>query len=93
VSKLVVSEFVSLDGVFEDPELDGDLLVNGSGQLARGLAEQGLVDEYRLMVFPTAIGRGKRLFDGVPASQALRLVSTQPAGDTVILTLVPRELA
>lgn len=71
-------------------ELKGDLLLNGSGQLARGLAEQGLVDEYRLMVFPTLIGAGKRLFDGLAAGQALRLVSTQPAGETVILTLVPR---
>jgi dihydrofolate reductase len=74
-------------------ELDEDLLVNGSAQLARALAERGLVDEYRLMVFPTVLGRGKRLFDGVASSQALRLVSSQTAGDTVILTLVPRGVA
>jgi dihydrofolate reductase len=71
-------------------EFQGDLLVNGSGRLACGLAEHGLVDEYRLMVFPTAVGRGKRLFEGLGTSQALRMVGTQRAGDTVILTLVPR---
>ena len=40
----------------------GDILVNGSAQLVGALAEAGLVDEYRLMVFPVALGSGKRLF-------------------------------
>src|SRR4051812_5893876 len=33
-------------------EIDGDILVNGSVQLVAALAEAGLVDEWRLMVFP-----------------------------------------
>ncbi|GAA0411582.1 hypothetical protein GCM10009530_75110 [Microbispora corallina] len=31
---------------------DGGILVNGSGHLVRTLAEHGLVDEYRPMVYP-----------------------------------------
>ena len=42
----------------------GDILVAGSGQLVRGLTGLGLVDEYRLMVFPRVLGTGKRLSDG-----------------------------
>jgi dihydrofolate reductase len=47
-------------------ETDGVILVNGSQRLVDALVEQGLVDELRLMVFPTVLGRGRRLFpDGV----------------------------
>src|ERR1700680_105118 len=40
----------------------GNLLVEGSSQLVHTLVQHGLVDEYRLMVFPIILGRGKRLF-------------------------------
>src|SRR3954452_17102811 len=33
----------------------GDVLVNGSVQLVQALTEQGMVDEYRLMVFPVVL--------------------------------------
>ena len=47
-------------------ETDGSILVSGSGTLVATLLENDLVDELRLMVFPTVLGRGRRVFpDGI----------------------------
>jgi dihydrofolate reductase len=71
---------------------DGDILVNGSGQLARTLLEHDLVDELRLMVFPILLGSGKKLFGDLPAPKSLRLVESKPVGPdgVVILTYARR---
>ena len=68
---------------------EGDVLVNGSVRLVQTLAENGLVDEYRLMVFPTVLGAGKRLFGDLPAAAPLELTETTPAGQTLILVYRP----
>ena len=67
---------------------EGDILVAGSATLVRSLLEHDLVDELHLMVFPTVLGAGKKLFaDAQPKS--FEVVDTKPAGQTVILTLRP----
>jgi dihydrofolate reductase len=65
----------------------GDILVAGSVSLVRGLTDLGLVDEYRLMTFPIALGEGKRLFDGISDAVTLNLVDVKPLKTgTVIFT-------
>lgn len=54
-----------------------DVAVIGSGSVVQQLREADLVDEYRLITFPTAVGAGRRLFpDGI----ALDLVSSEQTG-------------
>jgi len=86
------SRVVSLDDVRGlRAEDGGDLVVHGSGQLARALLENDLVDELRLMVFPVVLGSGKRLLDEAPAPKRLRLADSRPVGPdgVVILTYRP----
>jgi dihydrofolate reductase len=65
----------------------GDILVAGSAQLARWLLAEGLVDELHLMVFPTVLGAGKRLFEDGLEATPLTLVETRQTGAVAILTL------
>lgn len=70
---------------------EGDILVNGSVQLVQALAARGLVDEYRLMVFPVALGSGKKLFADDGIRQPLSVVEARPVGEVVILRLEPKD--
>ena len=61
-------------------ETDGVILVAGSGSLVGTLLEADLVDELRLMVFPTILGSGKRLFpDGIDRLK-LKLTESRTVG-------------
>jgi dihydrofolate reductase len=68
-------------------ELDGDILVNGSVTLIASLAEAGLIDEWRLMVFPVVLGSGKRLFAASDEARTLRLAETLPVGPDGVIVL------
>jgi dihydrofolate reductase len=61
-------------------QTDGVILVAGSGTLVATLLAADLVDELRLMVFPTILGRGRRLFpDGIDRLK-LELTETRTVG-------------
>ncbi|RFU85389.1 dihydrofolate reductase [Streptomyces triticagri] len=54
-----------------------DIVLTGSISLSHALIEAGLVDEYRLFVYPAVQGRGRRLFpDGYEIPQ-LRLLDSK----------------
>jgi dihydrofolate reductase len=66
-------------------ELDGEIVVPASYQLARTLFEHDLVDELRLVVFPVVLGSGERLFGETSAKTAMRLVEARTIGDGLVL--------
>jgi dihydrofolate reductase len=60
-----------------------DIVIHGSPGLVRSLMPFGLIDEYRLLVYPIVLGEGKRLFD--ESSQAkLKLVDSKTFGTGVV---------
>ncbi len=68
-------------------DLEGEIDVAGP-ELAGGLTELGLIDEYRLYFRPFVLGAGKPYFAG--ARPPLRLAATEPVGeDAVRLTYIP----
>ena len=67
-----------------------DILVFGSGKLARTLMEHDLIDEYRLMVIPVVVGKGKRLFGDLGETRAMRLADMKPVGPDGVLILTYR---
>jgi dihydrofolate reductase len=76
----VISENVPEEVAKLKDQYEGDILIAGSAKLIQTLVENDLVDEWRLMVFPTIIGDGKRLFDGGLPRRKLKLTEDRPLG-------------
>jgi dihydrofolate reductase len=61
-----------------------DIQLIGSGQLVDTLTKNDLVDEYRLMIHPVVLGKGKRLFrEGTPAK--LRVIDSKTTSTGVVM--------
>lgn len=71
-------------------EVDGVILVAGSATLVQGLIENDLVDELRLMVFPVALGSGKRLFGETEDKKPMKLVDSKTVGDGIAVLTYER---
>ena len=66
-------------------DIEGEILIYASYQLVQTLIEHGLVDEFRLVIFPVVLGAGKRLFGESSDKTPLRLVRTQTIGEGLSL--------
>jgi len=63
---------------------DGHIVVWGGVRLWRSLMRLDLIDELQVSLFPYVAGEGTRLFDGVPGSYQLDLVSSTASGNGIV---------
>jgi dihydrofolate reductase len=63
---------------------DGYIVVMGGVGLWRSLMRLDLLDELQVSMFPYIAGKGTRLFDGVPASYRLDLVSSGSSANGIV---------
>jgi dihydrofolate reductase len=68
-------------------ELDGVIQVPGSLRLVQALMEGDLVDQLNLMVFPVALGTGRRLFAEMDERKDWKLTEAKPVGPDGVIVL------
>jgi dihydrofolate reductase len=62
-----------------------DIVVTGSLTLVPALIDAGVVDEFRLFVYPVVLGRGQRLFEDATSVGRLTVVETRQFNSGVVL--------
>jgi len=68
----LADEITKLKGMEGKP-----MFAHGGAAFARSLIAQNLVDEYVLLVYPIALGKGVPIFSDLPAPRPLKLISSR----------------
>jgi dihydrofolate reductase len=72
-------------------EPGADMVILGSGSIVSQLAQEGLIDEYQLVVIPVVIGKGRTLFEGVKEKIPLKLTKPRTfVNGNVLLCYEPK---
>jgi dihydrofolate reductase len=74
---------VAVAGLKDEP--GRDLLIYGSGGLVSTLMQHELIDEYRVMLYPLALGTGKRFFRAGGDKRTLTLSDVKTNGAGVVM--------
>ena len=64
-----------------------ELQVHGSSNFLQTLLQHNLIDQFRMLVFPVVIGKGKRLFDQGTVPSGLKLIEGKTTPSGVILAI------
>ncbi|MDQ6851079.1 MAG: dihydrofolate reductase family protein, partial [Actinomycetota bacterium] len=68
----------------------GEIIVYGGYTLAQALTRANLVDEFRLVTRPVALGSGEPLFKDLPVGLRLRLAKVTPYPDGTVISIYRR---
>jgi len=61
------------------------MAILGSGSVVSQMAQEGLIDEYQIVVNPVVLGKGRTMFDGVREKLRLKLTKTRAFGNGNVL--------
>jgi dihydrofolate reductase len=67
-----------------------DLLIQGSSELIQQLLANDLIDEFRLLIYPLVLGKGKRLFGDGTLPAAFKLTRSQTSSGGVLIASYER---
>ena len=68
----------------------GEIIAHGGFRFTQSLVQKDLVDEFRLYIFPVALGHGSSIFATVDQFTKLRLVSSVEYSSGVVLQTLRR---
>jgi dihydrofolate reductase len=67
-------------------ESEKDMTILGSGSLVSQLVQEGLIDDFQMVLVPVVLGKGRTMFDGVQKRLHLKLTKTRafPKGNVLL---------
>jgi dihydrofolate reductase len=90
-TRLVKGEIASAIRELKKAEGKG-LAILGSGSIVSQLAQEGLIDEYQIVVNPIILGQGRTMFDGIKDKLFLKLTRTRAFGNgNVFMCYEPKD--
>jgi len=75
-TKLIKSEMLAEVRKMKNEPGEG-MAILGSGSIVSQLAQEGLIDEYQIVVNPVVLGSGRPMFEGIKEKLALNLIKTR----------------
>jgi dihydrofolate reductase len=61
------------------------MAILGSGSIVAQLAQEGLIDEFQIVVNPVVLGKGRTMFEGINDKLNLKLIKTRAFGNANVL--------
>ena len=61
------------------------MVIFGGAEIAQSFMKSGLIDEYRIIINPVVLGKGKALFENINEKFKLKLMKTKVFNSGVVI--------